>query len=421
MESSTFNEKSTSFDSMESLPVNSSTCDAYRVKLYGKLHFVKRLKPQYANDIRYREALRKEFETGFGLEHPHLVRYIALDGDSLIIEHVDGETLESLLTSNTTYFTQRKNTNRLLLQLLDAVRYLHSHQILHLDLKPENIMLTHINHDVKIIDLGCCRTDSFDDTQGHTVTYAAPEQISGGDVDERTDIYAIGKIMEKLPNHYIYNKVISRCTALDKHKRYQSADELMADLKPSHHILPLVIGVALSALVLGMSYFAYFNQSKSEQPTVQVPVIDTIVQRTIVKQDTIIVPNKTVPHTKEPSVTTEEQALKELQAEILKAYDSTIKTFNDSIFPPPVPSPDAGKYWESATTSFNDQVKISVNSLSKKFPTISTSLLEMEAAQRFQALVGSVFNNMRKNGEVKQKKRSQFGTFSKTSYLCNNK
>ena len=397
MESSTFNEKSTSFDSMESLPVNSSTCDAYRVKLYGKLHFVKRLKPQYANDIRYREALRKEFETGFGLEHPHLVRYIALDGDSLIIEHVDGETLESLLTSNTTYFTQRKNTNRLLLQLLDAVRYLHSHQILHLDLKPENIMLTRINHDVKLIDLGCCRTDSFDDTRGHTVTYAAPEQISGGDVDERTDIYAIGKIMEKLPNHYIYNKVISRCTAKEKNQRYQSVDELIKDLKPKTLALPITIGVVLSLIIIGLATIAILSNGKFEQTASQVSVVDTIIQRTIVKQDTFLVTPTTVQN-KVPAVATEQQVLKELQAEILEAYDSTIKTFNDSIFPPPVPSPDAGKYWESATTSFNDQVKVSVNRLSKKYPHISLSLLEMEASLRFQAFVGSVFSNMQKNG-----------------------
>ena len=402
MESSTFNENSPSYDSMEPLPVNSSTCDAYRVKLYGKLHFVKKLKPQYANDIRYREALRKEFETGFGLEHPHLVRYITLDGDSLIIEYVDGETLESLLTSNPAYFTQRKHTDRLLLQLLDTVRYLHSRQILHLDLKPENIMLTRINHDVKLIDLGCCRTDCFDDTQGHTETYAAPEQISDGDVDERTDIFAIGKIMEKLPNNHIYNKVVSRCTAIDKKQRYQSVDELIKDLKPKTHILPIIISIALSLIMIGFAIFATLSNGKSEHTASQVSVVDTIIQRTIFKQDTLLITPTTVQE-KAPAVATEQQVLKELQAEILKAYDSTIKTFNDSIFPPPVPSPDADKYWVSATTSFNDQVKESVNRLSKKYPHISPSLLDMEASQRFQALVGSVFSNMQKNGEVKQK------------------
>ncbi len=46
-----------------------ATCDTFRVKLYGKLHFLKRLKPELAGDIRYQEALRKEFETGYRLEH----------------------------------------------------------------------------------------------------------------------------------------------------------------------------------------------------------------------------------------------------------------------------------------------------------------------------------------------------------------
>ena len=44
-------------------------------------------------------------------------------------------------------------------------------------------------------------TDTFADTPGRTNAYAAPEQLSGGNVDERTDIYAIGKILERLPHH----------------------------------------------------------------------------------------------------------------------------------------------------------------------------------------------------------------------------
>ena len=79
MESSQFSNGQSRYEGMEPLATQGATCNAFRVKLYGKLHFLKRLKPEYAGDIRYQEALRKEFETGYRLEHPNLVRYISLD------------------------------------------------------------------------------------------------------------------------------------------------------------------------------------------------------------------------------------------------------------------------------------------------------------------------------------------------------
>ena len=203
-----------------------ATCDTFRVKLYGKLHFLKRLKREYAGDIRYQEVLRKEFETGYRLEHPNLVRYISLDDDSILMEYVDGETLTQLLTADPDYFKSRKNSDKLLCQLLSVVGYLHSHQVLHLDLKPDNIMLTRIGNDVKLIDLGYCYTDTFPDTTGRTNGYAAPEQLTSEVVDVRTDIYAIGRILECLPDHYKYNKVIARCTAPDPAARYQTISDL---------------------------------------------------------------------------------------------------------------------------------------------------------------------------------------------------
>ena len=167
MESSQFTDSQPQSESLESLEVQGATCDTFRVKLYGKLHFLKRLKPEYANDVRYKEAFRKEFETGYRLEHPHLVRYISLTDDGILMEYIDGETLTQRLATRPDYFKDRKNTDKFLRQLLDAVGYLHSHQVLHLDLKPDNILLTRINDDVKLIDLGCCYTDAFQDTTGH--------------------------------------------------------------------------------------------------------------------------------------------------------------------------------------------------------------------------------------------------------------
>ena len=178
MDSSQFSDNQPRFEAIEQMETQGATCDTFRMKLYGKLHFLKRLKSEYAGDIRYQEALRKEFETGYRLEHSNLVRYLSLDKDGILMEYVDGETLSQRLTKNPDYFKQRKNTEKLVRQLLSVLGYLHSHQVLHLDLKPDNILLTHINDDVKLIDLGFCYTDTFADTQGHTNAFAAPEQLS---------------------------------------------------------------------------------------------------------------------------------------------------------------------------------------------------------------------------------------------------
>ena len=230
METSEFSNNQPSFSDAELLPVSGSTCDCYRVKLYGKQHFMKRLKPELKNDPRYVSALEKEFETGYRLDHPHLVRYVSKGDGYLLTEYVDGETLKQFAISHPDYFKFRKNANRLLSQLLDVVGYLHQHQIVHLDLKPDNILITRIGYDVKLTDLGFCYSDVFPDTTGQTDNYAAPEQVEGKTIDERTDIYAIGKMLETLPLPSIYNKVKNRCLQEDPLKRYQSAEEMLNQL-----------------------------------------------------------------------------------------------------------------------------------------------------------------------------------------------
>ena len=254
MDSSSFSDIQQTYPDAELLPVGGSTCDCYRVKLYGKFHFMKRLKPELRTDPRYVSAMQKEFETGYRLDHPHLVRYVSKGEDYLLTEYVDGDNLKVFTEKHPDYFKSRQNADRFLSQLLDVVGYLHQHQIVHLDLKPENILITRIGHEVKLADLGYCYTDTYTDTMGRTDKYAAPEQIDGSSrVDARTDIFAIGKILQTLPCSYLYNKVIAHCTAVDPSKRYQTIEDLQKALKPSSHLMTVVIVVSLlMALLLGL-------------------------------------------------------------------------------------------------------------------------------------------------------------------------
>ena len=289
MDTSSFSDIQQNYPDAELLPVGGGTCDCYRVRLYGKLHFLKRLKPELRTDPRYVSALQKEFETGYRLDHPHLVRYVSKGDDYLLTEYVDGETLTQFAASHPEYFKTRKNADRFLRQLLDVVGYLHQHQIVHLDLKPENILITRIGYEVKLTDLGYCYADTYTDTMGHTDKYAAPEQLNGSSiVDARTDIYAIGKILHTLPNYLIYNKVIARCTAIDPSDRYQSIEELQSALKRT---VPRMSVLLLLVVTIGLiiALFLFFQKPEetttdiaetlSEQPTDSVshsPKSDTV-------------------------------------------------------------------------------------------------------------------------------------------------
>lgn len=407
MESSQFSDNQPCFDAIEKVNCQGATCDTFHIKLYGKLHFLKRLKAEYANDIRYQEAFRKEFETEYRLEHPHLVRYISFSDDGILMEYVDGETLSERLATNPDYFNSRKNTGKFLRQLLDVVGYLHSHQVLHLDLKPDNIMLTRIGSDVKLIDLGCCLTDTFADTPGRTPQFAAPEQLHGKDVDERTDIYAIGRIMEQLPLHYKYKKVIARSTAPDKANRYQSVaamkqaigSQRLSTFRRLMFILLSLASVALTIFLL--------NHKPTPVPQAIHPVeTDTAATHETVAlaEDTLAAPKPVV--TKKAAVTppplqdSKKQMSTELSSLIDQAYQETIFYLCDSVFP----SPTVGEQWKKASTDFHQRVIQIGDQLTAEYPDLPESSIRQEAESQFQNLVAFVFSKMRENGAKTEKK-----------------
>ena len=415
MEYSQFSNTQPRFESIEPIDTNGATCDTFCVKLYGKLHFLKRLKAEYSGDIRYQEAQRKEYETGYRLEHPNLVRYISLTDDGILMEYVDGETLTDRLAKHPEYFN-KQNIEKFLHQLLDAVSYLHSHQVLHLDLKPDNIMLTRINSDVKLTDLGCCYTDTFTDTQGRTNAFAAPEQLSGGNVDERTDIYAIGKILQLLPNHHIYNKVIARCIAEKPQNRYQSIDELKKNISSHNHFL---LPVIVLLLILISSSIAFFYSSKhTDAPIVIQKEKDTIIQVTKTKEkDTVVkvvgavdnvadqphvAPTVIEPKPQPPAPVpvydgNAEQMKAEFDKQLDQAYEASIATFCDSVFP----SPTAGIAWREKTSEFQIQTLDIAAKVARRYPYIPEKVIMQHGQSRYQSLVGYVFAKMRRNGEKK--------------------
>lgn len=385
MDSSSFSDIQQTYPDAELLPVGGSTCDCYRVKLYGKFHFMKRLKPELRTDPRYVSAMQKEFETGYRLDHPHLVRYVSKGEDYLLTEYVDGENLKVFTEKHPDYFKSRQNADRFLSQLLDVVGYLHQHQIVHLDLKPENILITRIGQELKLADLGFCYTDTYTDTMGRTDRYAAPEQLNNCQVNATTDIYAVGKILQTLPCSYIYNKVITRCTADNSENRYQSVAELQRALKPSSHFL---LAGFLSLLVIAMLFGLYLMFPKKEpQPELQ-PIEQPIPLPPITNKPEI---QESVPSAKpEKNSSPSEQLKEDIVAAVLPKFNATMGALPDSVKP-------GTEEWAQAGWALEKELSNTLQELILSHQDIPMQTVAQEYNSYLQSLITLKFNQNSQN------------------------
>lgn len=260
-----------------------------KVKRYGKWYFLKGLQPINRDLTQFREYLKKEFELEIRLDHPNVVRAVSWENDGrfgpcFLMEFVDGLTLDEFLKTN----PSAKIRKKIALEILSAMSYFHSMQIIHRDLKPLNILITRKGNNVKIIDFGLSDSDAyaiFKQPAG-TDGYAAPEQItSGAETDQRSDIYAFGKILQLLFPHR-YWLIKRKCLQYDKTRRFANADEIIARIRRRSVwsiVLPLIlvaggiISITLSLIKQGADIQRLAEQKND---TVLIHSVDTIVTQT---------------------------------------------------------------------------------------------------------------------------------------------
>jgi serine/threonine-protein kinase len=235
---------------------------------------VKVLPPGALRDDTARRHFRKEALALAKLNHPNIetvYEFGTQDGmDFLVMEYVPGKTLADRLTGGT---LPEKEVVALGMQIAAALEEAHERGIVHRDLKPANIALTEKGR-AKILDFGLAKllrpveegsTETLTDSHAAagTLPYMPPEQLRGEPVDARTDIYTIGAVVYEMAtgrrafpeeqtsrlidailhqppvapralNSRISTEletIILKCLDKDPDRRYQSATELLVDLR----------------------------------------------------------------------------------------------------------------------------------------------------------------------------------------------
>src|SRR5436305_1717854 len=234
----------------------------------GRRVAIKILNGRHANDDQFIERFRREAKNAAALNHPNIVsiydRGEAEETYYIAMEYLDGRTLKELVVGRgPAPVTVAVEYAR---QILSALRFAHRHGIVHRDIKPHNVLVDREGR-VKVTDFGIARAGTSQMTEAGSIVgtaqYLSHEQARGTEVDQRSDLYSLGIVLYELltgqtpfdgdtpveiamkhlsatprPPSQLrrdvprdLDMVVMRALAKDPAARYQSADEMEADLE----------------------------------------------------------------------------------------------------------------------------------------------------------------------------------------------
>ena len=224
---------------------------------------VKIMLPQYAGDATFAARFKQEAQAAAGLQSPYIVGVYdwGKDGDTyyIVMEYLRGTDLKSGVRSHGAL--DPKKVAQIASQICGALSVAHKHEIIHRDIKPQNIMVLP-DGNIKVMDFGIARAKNSHLTQDNNVLgtahYVSPEQTRGQDLGPTSDIYSLGVVMYECATGRVpfdgddaisvalkqvnelpvppsqvnpgvdpaLERIILKCMEKDAANRFQTADEL---------------------------------------------------------------------------------------------------------------------------------------------------------------------------------------------------
>jgi serine/threonine-protein kinase len=277
----------------------------------GRRVAIKILNDRHAADDSFIERFRREAKNAASLSHPNIVsiydRGEAEGTYYIAMEYLEGRSLKELIVGRGP--APIKTAIDYTRQILAAVGFAHKHGIVHRDIKPHNVLVGHELR-LKVTDFGIARSGASQMTEVGsiigTAQYLSPEQARGAQVDQTSDLYSVGVVLYEMLTGQVpftgdtpleiamkhlseiprppselrpevphdLDSIVLRALAKDPSERYQSAEEMDADLARVAEGLPVdpETETMATAVLSGSGLMAAAPTSVISRPPAQPPV-----------------------------------------------------------------------------------------------------------------------------------------------------
>ena len=220
----------------------------YTATRYGRRFLLKALVPEDAGLTDYRLQQEQEFQLGIRLIHPNIAATYSLEdvtniGRCIVQEWIDGITLGEWLQT----YPTRSARERAFIQLLDALEYAHSLQLVHHDLKADNILITRNGANVKLIDFGLSATDAM---------------LSSVPNDARGDIQSLARLMPALLPE---QRLLARRCRDGRFANIAALRRALENRKRCIRLLPAVLSTVLLIIAAVLFYLAWHERHDEQQ------------------------------------------------------------------------------------------------------------------------------------------------------------
>lgn len=242
----------------------------------GKLANLIELRKDLADDPMFKKAIDEECRINMELKNAHLLHFVKDEADDSVLNVEQGNfvSMERLLNDSPASLASKKFIDNVFLGLLDAAEYLHSQGINHEYFAPSSVFFRKGDSSPLLVTHGSIYGQLV--TKQHLYegfeSYVAPEVMEGGTIDERCDIYSIGKFMETVfemaAAPYEYKRVVKKATSQMPEDRYQSIAEMRKALAANRHTAQSfkmgVAAVVIALLCVG-GYFYLLPEANTVQ------------------------------------------------------------------------------------------------------------------------------------------------------------